>query len=112
MTGLISPASISSLSDFRNSGKIIHSWFLLKKSGYLRHSPRNMKSPPRTGIIPRTAFWVGGGVPVCPGAVAVGPGIYIVRLMEPAMLQEAVTSMVSPGMGSRGYVYVNVSGAG
>ena len=61
-----------------------------------------MKRATSTGIIPRTAFWVGGGVPGCPGAVAVGPGIYIVLLMEPAMLQVAVTSMVSPGAGSRG----------
>jgi len=71
-----------------------------------------MKRAPTTGIIPEAAFCVGGGVLVCPGAVAVGPGIYIVRLTEPAILQEAVTSMVSPGAGSRGYVYVNVSGAG
>jgi hypothetical protein len=96
---------------FLYSGKITVSFFC-KEGVYLRHSPGKIKRAPSTGIIPRAAFWVAGGAPGCPGAGAVGPGIYITRLMEPAMLQEAVTSMVSPGTGRRGYVYVNVSGAG
>jgi hypothetical protein len=64
--------------------------------------PKITRRVPSTGIIPGAAFCVGGNVPVAPVAVAVGPGMYIVRLIEPAILQEAVTSMVSPGMARMG----------
>ena len=66
MTGFISPASISSLSDFRNSGKIIHSWFLLKKKWLSPpQSQEDEKYLPGQELFPRLPF---GQVVVCPFA--------------------------------------------